>query len=107
MPPVRSFRLLQEAEQERDGAIDFHDGRSLGRGGEFFEAYEEALRYAMERPHAGSPAHYRGINRTVRKYRIGKFYSDLVVTLVNEQVVVVAIADHPRKQGDRVLAEGS
>lgn len=99
MPPVRSVRLLLEAEQERDGEIDYLDAASLGVGGQFFEAYEAALALAMEYPQAGSPASYRGVNREVRKYRIGKFHSDLVVTLVASELVVVAIAHQKRKPG--------
>lgn len=99
MPPARSFRLLQGAERERDGAIDYFDDKSLGLGGEFLEAYEAALALAMEYPHAGSPAHYRGVNREVHKYKIGKFYSDIVVTLVAGELIVVAISSHRRKPG--------
>ena len=92
-------RLLDEAKIELGHSVDYHDGNRLGLGAEFFKAYEDALAYAVERPHAGSPAHYRGVTRTLRKYRVGKFYTDLIVTIVDEELVVIALADHHRKPG--------
>jgi hypothetical protein len=92
-------RLLDEAKFELGHAVDYHDGNRWGLGVEFFAAYEEAIAYALERPHAGSPARFRDVTRMLRKYRIGKFYTDLVVTIVGEELVVIALADHHRKPG--------
>jgi len=92
-------RLLDEAKLELGQTVDYHDGNRRGLGVDFFTAYEDALAYALERPHAGSPARYRGVTRVLRKYRIGKFHADLVVTVVGDELVVIALADHYRKPG--------
>lgn len=99
MPPVRCFRLLHAAEQERDQAVDHYDAERFGLGYEFFDRYEEAVRNVLEFPHMGSKIEDIPSRYTVRRYVFNQFDCDLITAVVDDELVIVAIAAHAREPG--------
>lgn len=99
MAPTRSFRLLEGAERELDHAIDYYDGLHFGRGFEFFERYEDALRDLMKFPEMGSQVDDIRSRHIIRRYVFDGFDCDLITTVISRQLVIIAIAGHAQEPG--------
>lgn len=93
------FRLLRQAERELDLARKWYDEQRYGLGLVFFDAYEDAVRHAQEFPDAGSVISDAELSRTVRRFPLRGFPFHLVVSVVDETLVVIAIAHAKRKPG--------
>ena len=66
----------------------------------FFDAYEDAVRHAQEFPHAG--AIVLESTHTVRKFPFEGFPFHIVTSVIDDTLVVVAVAHVKRKPGDWV-----
>jgi len=88
------FQLLRQAERELELARQWYDEQRYGLGLVFFDAYEDAVRYAREFPDAGTE-----LGSSVRKFPLQGFPFYLVTSVVDETLVVIAVAHAKRKPG--------
>ena len=96
---LRGFYLLQPAERERDEAIGWYESERQGLGLQFLERYEAGVQRALRFPDAGSPVTDPRLAREVRRHLLEQFPYDLVTTVADEHLVVVAVSHHKRRPG--------
>lgn len=94
---LRHFDLLESAERERDQAIERYEGERPGLGSEFFERYEAAVQYALRFPESGNLLSGRRLVRDVRRHVFDRFPYDLITTVAQERLIIVAVAHHKRR----------
>lgn len=92
-----SFQLLREAERELELARRWYDEQRHGLGLVFFDAYEDAVRHAREFPGAGAVA--LEFTHTVRKFPFEGFPFYIVTSVIDDTLVVIAVAHAKRKPG--------
>ncbi|MGB5312826.1 MAG: type II toxin-antitoxin system RelE/ParE family toxin [Polyangiales bacterium] len=93
------FQLLRQAERELELARQWYDEQRYGLGLVFFDAYEEAVRHAQEFPDAGTAFVGPDLGRSVRKFPFQGFPFYLVTSVIDETLVVIAVAHAKRKPG--------
>ena len=96
---LRSYRLLEWAEQDVEQTRHKYDAKHHGLGLRFANAVEAAIEYATEQPTAGQTYPHRRIRRVLRQYRVKKFPYDVITTVENDDLVVIALRAHRRKPG--------
>lgn len=96
---IRSFRLLLQAERELDLARKWYDEQRYGLGLIFFDAFEAAVQYVQEFPDAGAAFPDPAFVKTVRSFPIQGFPFHIVTTVVDDGLIVIAVAHAKRKPG--------
>ena len=96
---LRGFWLFAQAEEELAGARRRYDRDQPGRGLRFAERVEEVIEHALAQPDAGTLVIHRRVKRTIRKYQVTKFPYDVVATVQDEELVVLAVSHHKRRPG--------
>jgi hypothetical protein len=96
---IRSFRLLRQAERELDLARKWYDEQRYGLGLIFFDAFEAAVQYVQEFPDAEAAFPDPAFAKTVRRVPIQGFPFHIVTTLVDNGLIVIAVAHVKRKPG--------
>ena len=98
-----SFQLLRDAERELELARRWYDDQRHGLGLVFFDAYEDAVRHALEFPDAGAVV--LDSTATLRKFPLEGFPFHIVTSVIHDTLFVIAVAHAKRKPGywvDRV-----
>ncbi|MBT8467105.1 MAG: type II toxin-antitoxin system RelE/ParE family toxin [Deltaproteobacteria bacterium] len=93
------FQLLRQAERELDLARKWYDEQRHGLGLVFFDAYEDAVQHAQQFPDAGFVVSNTELSRTVRRFPLRGFPFHLVTSVVDDTLVVIAVAHAKRKPG--------
>ena len=96
---IRSFRLLLQAERELDLARKWYDEQRYGLGLIFFDAFEAAVQHVQEFPDAGAAFPDPAFVKTVRRFPIQGFPFHIVTTVVDDGLIVIAVAHAKRKPG--------
>ncbi len=81
-----SIRFVAEAERDLDDAVAFYQSRRTGLGIEFAAA--------VERPKAWHP-----LSRRTRRYRLSRFPYSVVYHIMDDGILVLAVAHHSRRPG--------
>lgn len=91
-------RFIKPAEIEFNEAADFYDAEQPGLGVSFSECVEATLLRAMHFPGAGSPSSDPRLRSRVRRFQVDHpFPYDLIVTVLEDELVVIAVAHHSRE----------
>jgi plasmid stabilization system protein ParE len=93
----QSFRLLRQAARELDLARRWYDDQRFGLGLVFFDAFEAAVERALTFPDAGIAVLDEGLPRPVRRFPVSGFPFYVVTTVLDDGLVVVAVAHAKRK----------
>lgn len=88
-----SVTLHPEAEAELRGALDYHEGKQTGLGGDFLREVEAALQRVSENPQAYAHEGDQG----VRYCPLHRFPYTLVYLEKKEHIWVVAVAHQRRR----------
>lgn len=91
---MKSYRFLQEADDEFFEHIAYYDGFSLSKGDAFVTAIETAVSHVRTYPEIGSR-----ITKVVRKHVITGFPYSLLYINDPDEIIIVAIAPHKRRPG--------
>ena len=94
------LELHPEADREVDAAVDWYDGQRAGLGAEFFAELRQSLHVMTESPRESS-LWLGGRARTlgVRRFLMARFPFALPYLVLEELVVVLAIAHVRRRPG--------
>lgn len=91
-------RFIKDAELEFEHAVDHYEAERSGLGVLFAERVEATLLQAMHFPEGGTLVTHPRIRRNVRRFRVHPpFPFDLVATIFDEQLVVLAVSHHKRE----------
>jgi len=85
-------RFHPAAQRELDEAADFYDLESTGLGSEFIDDVERAVVQVRDHPAAAPIA-----LEPVRKQVVAKFPYSVVYSVIDDTVVVLAVAHHRRR----------
>ncbi len=89
-----------EASREMDAIIDWYEGQRAGLGGEFFARLRRDLQVITENPRVSPPwpgARARALE--VRRFAMERFPFTLPYLVLEELVVVLAVAHVRRRPG--------
>jgi hypothetical protein len=99
---LRRYRLLKLADAELMNAIAHYEGERDGLGFELFERYETAALHALRFPESGSPVDSKRLTRmgiVMRRFSLERFPYDLVTLVVEDDLLIVAVAHQHRRPG--------
>lgn len=96
---IQSFQLLRQAERELDLARKWYDEQRYGLGLVFFDAFEAAVEHARAFPDAGTAMVDARMERLVRRFPLEGFPFQIVTTVVDDGLLVIAVAHAKRKPG--------
>lgn len=92
------YRLHPDAAKELDAAGEWYDAQLLGLSLELFDAVEEAIALALERPTAW-PRDSVVAGRDIRRLVMRRFPFSIVYYVADDIVRIIAIAHAKRKPG--------
>jgi plasmid stabilization system protein ParE len=91
-------RFIKPAELEFEEAFDHYADERPGLGQQFADCVEATILQAMHFPEAGAQVVHSRLRRTVRRFQVYQpFPYDLVATVIDAELVVIAIAHHKRR----------
>jgi plasmid stabilization system protein ParE len=96
------YRLLRLADAELTHAIAHYEREREGLGFEFFECYEAAALHALRFPESGSPVELKRLAQLglqMRRVVLERFPYELVTMVVDEDLVIAAVAHQHRRPG--------
>lgn len=92
---MNNVRIEPEADDEIRAAAEWYEARRPGLGHAFVEAVDEAIGRIIELPDAAVPV--PGVSLPVRRVFTKRFPYSIVFMLVEDEIVVVAIAHMKRE----------
>lgn len=96
------YRLLRLADAELTHAIAHYEREREGLGFELFECYEAAALHAMRFPDSGSLVDSKRLARLelqMRRFPLARFPYDIVTMVVDDALVIAAVAHQHRRPG--------
>jgi plasmid stabilization system protein ParE len=85
-------RFLEPAEAELEETIDYLDQQSSGLGDRFRREVEASVARIRDHPLIGAP-----LTRRAHKLRVRRFQHNIIYGIVDESIVIIAIAHHKRR----------
>jgi plasmid stabilization system protein ParE len=86
------IRFLAPAQRELDDAVAWYDQQAAGRGLEFLDELDRAVRRIL-----AFPLSYPQIERGIRRCRLARFPYGLIYGVDDETVVIIAVAHLHRR----------
>ena len=95
---ILSYRVLAEADEEVDRAAGYYGLRTAHGAHRFLRDYFRVRDYARENARAGRrmPQH---TGREIRAFPFDDFRHTMIVAVLQDELVVVAVAHQSRKPG--------
>ena len=94
-PVTRIFRNLKEAREEFAAAVGWYEQQRPGLGGEFFDAVVHATALIQAQPEIGTLSR----DRRTRRVLVQRFPYQVVYSLSEKEIVIIAIAHSKRRPG--------
>jgi plasmid stabilization system protein ParE len=85
-------RFIEPAEVEADEAVAYFEQQLEGLGERFQNDLEHTVSLIIDYPLIGSP-----LTKRIRKFRLRKFRYNVVYVVVEDEIVIVAVAHHKKR----------
>ncbi len=89
---IKRVEFHSMAECEVNEAASYYDNESLGLGSAFLDSLEQAIQQIFEYPEASSL-----INRVVRRKVIRRFPYNVMYSISNDKIRILAVANQKRR----------
>lgn len=94
---IEHYRFLSICEEELAKSIDHYGDISSELGRAFFESLDSTIAKLLAAPEIGVP-----VGPDLRSFNIRKFPFNVIYTIEEDELVIIAVAHHSRKPGYRL-----